>query len=286
MSLGAEAPGPLVGAALPLATSPRPRHGACGGTESRPKATLGEAAAPSVEASTPTVPATTAPPTTLAPTTTSTSTTAVPPTTSTTTTTTTSVLPDAPTVIEANGPVTYGIRDGEILFTVTHDPVVFANVEMTREPNGVLTSLGWHSYLWHVYEFVAAGEDFPGDYLQVEIHRLWPADEAIDVLWLTDYSGATRDTSTGFPVSGPPPQGGSFTLFDAVVLEGQLDRFGLHNDCRIAGDDIGAALFSFEGDTPVPLIAWVVDGDKRAFVEVPDPAAVDLGDCLPPEPRN
>ena len=259
---------------------------ACGGTATPPVITIEEETpgSPLPPSTTSTVSVATTPLTSSA---TSTSATTMPPTTW-MTTTTMSVRPDAPIVIEANGPVTYGIRNGEILFTVTHDPAVFADVEMTREPNGVLASLrpGWHSYVWHVHEFVAGTENSPGDYLQVEIHRIWPADEATDVLWLTDYSGATRDTLTGFPRTGSPLQGSTFTLFDAVVLEGQLDRFGLHNDCRIAGDDIGAALLSFESGAPVPLVAWVVDADKRAFVELPDLAAIDLGDCVSPEPRN
>lgn len=260
---------------------------ACGGTESTPKATVGGGAPPSAEASTSSVPATTAPPTTSAPTTTSTSATTVPPTTW-TTTTTVAVLPDTPILLETDGPVTNGIRDGEILFTLTHDPAMFADVDMAREPDGVLASFrpGWHSYVWHVHEFVPGNEYSPGDYLQAEIHRLWPTDEPTDVLWLTDYSGATRDILTGFPVPGSPPLSSTFTLFDALVLEGQLDRFGLHNDCRTVGDGIGAALLSFEGDVPVPLIGWSFDPEQRALVEVDDPAALDLGECVPPEPRS
>ncbi len=60
---------------------------ACGATESRPEAMVGERVPPSAEASTLSVPATTATPTTSAPTTTSTSATTMPPTTSMTTTT-------------------------------------------------------------------------------------------------------------------------------------------------------------------------------------------------------
>lgn len=193
-----------------------------------------------------------------------------------------------PVVVDTEGSVTTGLRDGETVFTVTHDPTMFADVDMAREPDGVLASYrpGWHSYVWTVHEFVAADETHGGEYLQVEIHRLWPADAPTDVLWLTDYSGATRDILTGFPVSGPPPQSGTFELLDALVLEGQLDMFGLHNDCQIVGEEIGAALLSFEGDTPVPLMGWVIDIETRTFLEVDDPATFDLGGCVPPEPKN
>jgi hypothetical protein len=163
-----------------------------------------------------------------------------------------------PLVIETTGSAAEGSRGDEVLFALTHDPDVFADVEMVREPNGVLASYrpGWHSYVWHVFEFVPGNENSPGDYLQVEIHRLWSADEPTDVLWLTDYSGASRDTLTGYPIPGTPPLGPTFVLLDALVLEGRLDLFGLHNDCQIVDDDIGAALLSFEGDEPVVLIGW------------------------------
>ncbi len=197
-------------------------------------------------------------------------------------------LAEPPIVIEVTGSIAQGTRGEEALFTLTHDPGVFDEVEMVREPNGVLASYraGWHSYVWHVFTFVEGTENSPGDYLQVEIHRLWSADEATDVLWLTDYSGASRDTLTGYPVPGSPPLGPTFTLLDALVLEGRLDLFGLHNDCQVVGDDIGAALLSFEGDTPVPLIGWIVDPETRAFVEVDDLASLSIGDCLSPESKD
>lgn len=189
----------------------------------------------------------------------------------------------APIVLERDGAVTTGVQNGETVFTVTHDPTRFANLEMTPEPNGVLTSLGWKGSVWEVHEFVPGEENSPGEYLQVEIHRLWPADQALDLLWLTDYSGTTWDTLTGFTPQEPFD---TFTLFDALLLEGQLDRFGLHADCRTPEDDIGVALLSFEDGAPVPLMAWTFDLDTMTFVELVSPQVIEPGDCMAPEPRS
>jgi hypothetical protein len=185
-------------------------------------------------------------------------------------------------VLETKGTVTTGIRSGRTLFTVTHDPAGFADVETNREPDGVLTTLGWEGSVWSVHEIVPGNEDSPGEYLQVEIHRLWPQDTATDVLWLTNYSGATEDTLTGYT----PKPSDTFTLFDALVLEGGLDRFGLHPDCRATGGDIGAALLSFEGDTPVVIMAWTIDIETMTFVVMADAGDIEVGECFDPEPRN
>ena len=184
--------------------------------------------------------------------------------------------------LETNGTVTTGIRSGRSMFTVTHDPAGFADVEMTREPDGVLTTLGWQGSVWNVDEIVPGDENSPGEYLQVEIHRLWPSDTATDVLRLTNYSGASEDTLTGYT----PKPSDTLMLFDALVLEEGLDRFGLHPDCRTTGEEIGAALLSFEGDVPVPIMAWTIDIETMTFVEMADAGGLELGDCFDPEPRN
>jgi hypothetical protein len=187
-----------------------------------------------------------------------------------------------PVVLATEGKITTGVRDDETVFTLTHDPVGFADLELTRQPGGILEDLGYKGGVWDVEEIVPGTETSPGEYVQIEIHRLWPPDEPVDVLWLTDYSGVTRDTLTGYT----PEPGDTFTLFDALVLEGELDQFGLHADCEMPDGEIGAALLYFEAEEPVPLVAWAMDRETMTLVELDDPAAIQLGDCLTPQARS
>jgi hypothetical protein len=121
---------------------------------------------------------------------------------------------------------------------------------------------------------------------QTEINHLWPPGTPLDmdVLWLTDYSGITADTLTGFT----PDPGDTFTLFDELVLEARGEgksSFGLHTDCQAGDDEIAAVLLSFEGPTPVPLIGWTVDYGSMQFAVVSDPSSIQIGNCDEPTPR-
>jgi hypothetical protein len=170
-----------------------------------------------------------------------------------------------------------GFLNGEMAFTLVHScGDCFAGTkEMTREPNGVLSAEGWRAGVWSVG---AAG--------QTEINHLWPPDSPLrmDVLWLSDYTGMTEDTLTGFT----PEPGETFTLWDEIVLETRSagrNLFGMHADCRMGDDEIGAVLLSFEGAKPLPLIGWSIDYDSMTFSQVTDPNNSEVGDCYEPAPR-
>jgi len=184
----------------------------------------------------------------------------------------------APIVLATQGSVTTGTRYGETLFTLTHDPARFADLAMTRQPNGTLVTLGWQHAVWTVQH-----SGYP-QATQLEIHRLWPTEPEIDMLWLTDYSGVTRDTLTGFT----PAPSDTFKLLDALILEGDLARFGLHADCRVELDsnEVSVALLSFANDTTVPIIAWQIDHGSQTLHPLQDPTTMILGECFTPQPRN
>ena len=180
------------------------------------------------------------------------------------------VYPDQPT--------SAAFREDELIFTLTHScGECFGNgKEMFREPNGVLSAEGWQGGVWTV-----------NNNQQTEINRLWPPDTPfnMDVLWLTDYTGITADTLTGYT----PDPGTHFTLHDELVLEprgNNIGNFGLQADCSAAGGDIAAALLSFEGPQPVPLIGWTINYQTMSFEQVDDPATLTIGDCLTAEPRS
>ena len=106
----------------------------------------------------------------------------------------------------------------------------------------------------------------------------------MDVLWLSDYTGMTEDTLTGFT----PEPGETFTLWDETVLETRsagIGLFGMHADCQIGDDEIGAVLLSFEGGKPLPLIGWSIDYDSMTFSQISDPSNIEVGDCYEPAPR-
>lgn len=179
--------------------------------------------------------------------------------------------------VNPNEPTIAALRGSELIFTLTRScgDCFAGSKEMTREPNGVLTAEGWKGGVWTV-----------GDYGQVEINRLWPPETAfnMDVLWLSDYTGMTADTLTGFT----PEPSDVFTLYDELVLEPTGDNqgnFGLHADCKVKDDQIAAALLSFEGPTPSALMAWTIDFDTLTFAPVDDPDTLSIGNCLHPEPR-
>jgi len=176
-----------------------------------------------------------------------------------------------------DSPTSLSFRNDDLLFSLSQScaDCFGASKEMTREPNGVLTAEGWRAGIWTV-----------GPAGQTEINHLWPPDTAIgtDVLWLTDYTGMTADTLTGFT----PEPGDTFTLWDQLVLEPRgagKGMFGLHADCRTGDQQIGAVLFSFEGHTAIPLIGWTIDYDSMTFVRVNDPSSIQLGNCYEPAPR-
>ncbi len=183
-------------------------------------------------------------------------------------------------VLHRDGSILRGSRLGRVLFEVERGTGAWGELTLTRQPFGTLSEIGWRGTVWQVHELAPGSERRSGRYLQVEIHRLWPEGET-DVLWLTDYSGATRDQLTGYP----PDEGHDFTLFDALTLRGALDRFGLHADCRVGGD-IAGALVSFEGESPEVLAAWAVDTDARQLVEMDDLDQVEFGHCIDPRPRG
>ena len=208
----------------------------------------GSAAASTTTVTTPSITQTT---TTMAP-----STTTMAPTTTATTTTTVPI----PVFLSTEGNVTTGQRDSETVFTLTHDATRFDDIEPIS-----LDSPGHRGAMWVTVEGVRRS---------AEIHRLWPPDEAVDVIWLTSRSETRSETLL------------DATLFDALTLEGQLDEFGLHADCRTAEGDFGVvALLFFGGDTPQPLIAWGVDREAMRFVER-EPVSTELGDCLAVAPRE
>ena len=189
-----------------------------------------------------------------------TTTTTVPPSTTTmapttTTTTTTTVL--VPVFLSKEGTITTGPSASDPVFNIPHDVTTFADLEpITRSS---LRNTGDQGYI-----FVRAD-----GLRQGEIHRLWPPGKALDVIWLTSAVGS-------------PP----FTVFDALTLEGELDQFGLHVDCRTPEGDVGAALLSFGGGTPEPLIAWGIDRETMSFVPLDVVEGVELGECLDIEPRE
>jgi len=179
------------------------------------------------------------------------------------------VYQDEPTIV--------AFRGSEMIFTLTHScgDCFATKKEMTRDPNGVLTAEGWKGGVWTV-----------GDYGQIEINRLWPPETPLnmDVLWLSDYTGVTEDTLTGFT----PEPSDTFTLYDELVLEPRGDNkgaFGLHADCKVEDDQIAAALLSFEGPTPVALMAWTIDYDSMTFTPLEDLNTLSIGNCLTPKPR-
>jgi hypothetical protein len=177
-----------------------------------------------------------------------------------------------------------GLRGEDLLFRVNfnRDGFFIGDAETTREPDGTLSSSGWEVTVWDSAEIIPGSETSPGRYRQTEIHRLWPTDSYIDVLWLTDYSGATRDTLTGYT----PDEAETFTVFDEIVLQGEdLGLFALHPNCATGDGQISAALLSFESGTPIPVIAWTIDYETMTFVELADPSTVTLGDCYTPAPR-
>lgn len=180
-----------------------------------------------------------------------------------------------------------GVRNGATLFVLTHhagSPTFGADVILAREPQGALSRNGFLGTVWHVQEVVPGEEDSPGVWKQWEIHRLWPLDHPmLDVIWLTDYSGATGDTLTGYPIE----PGDDFLLHDEITLElNQLDQVGLHGDCRVREDQIAAALVSFDGPVPKPLLVWIIDYDSATFIELSDLDGLRFGDCFKPEPRS
>jgi hypothetical protein len=104
------------------------------------------------------------------------------------------------------------------------------------------------------------------------------------VLWLTDYTGTTRDILTGFT----PDESGTFTLHDELVLETRGSgegQFALHADCQTDSDDIGAALISFEDGIPNVLIGWNIDYTTMRFTQVDDPVSIEIGGCYTPTAR-
>lgn len=176
-------------------------------------------------------------------------------------------------------------RDSDLLFTLTHSCLecLAGSLEMTREPGGVLTKLGWHSEVWQ-----SGTSDW-----QIEITRLWPPDgpfAASDILWLTDYTGITRDTLTGFD----PEPGDLFTLYDELTLTTfgeNTDNFGLHPNCsgldeENREEDITAVLVSFEDYWPKALTGWTIDHKTMTFEQVADPTTLTIGTCLEAEPRS
>lgn len=179
------------------------------------------------------------------------------------------VDPDEPTIT--------AFRNAEMIFTLTQScGDCFAGTrEMTREPNGVLSTEGWHGGVWTV-----------GPYGQLEINRLWPPDTPLnmDVLWLSDYTGMTADTLTGFT----PEPSDVFVLYDELVLEPRgtsQGSFGLHADCGVGDGEIAAALLSFEHPTPTVLMAWTIDDQSMTFTQLDDLELLTVGNCLEPEPR-
>ncbi len=171
-----------------------------------------------------------------------------------------------------------GWLDGEFAFTLTKSSGdgFASSLEMVREPGGVMTEHGWRAGVWTV-----------GRNGQTEINHLWPpeAPANVDVLWLTDYTGITEATLTGFT----PEPSDAFTVWDEIVLETRDQgegRFALHADCKTANGDIGAALLSFETGRPVPLMGWTIDYDSMTFVLVHDPSTIRVGDCYEAEPRR
>jgi hypothetical protein len=168
-------------------------------------------------------------------------------------------------------------RGDNLLFTLTQCPGrCFAqDRRLTRSPDGVLSTVGYQGSVWKVNK-----------YGQTEITHLWPSDTAfdMDVLWLTDYTGSTRDMLTGYT----PDESDTFTLHDELVLETRTDGkglFALHADCQTDGDDIGAALVSFEGEEPVVLIGWRIDYTTMRFSSVDDPSTIQIGGCYEPTAR-
>jgi hypothetical protein len=211
-------------------------------------------------------------------------------TTSTTTTTTAAESQEPPDGVEVtvlsdsvvlwdypDEPASVGYLNGELAFTLVQScGTCFAGTkQMTREPNGALTAEGWRAGVWSV-----------GATGQTEINHLWPPDSPLgmDVLWLTDYTGMTEDTLTGFT----PEPGETFTLWDEIVLETRTvgeNLFGMHAYCLTGDDQIGAVLLSFEEATPVPLIGWTVDYDSMMVSRVTDPWNIEVGDCYEPAAR-
>lgn len=173
-------------------------------------------------------------------------------------------------------PQSVGMRGSEVVFVLTHSEGEYfaGDKELLREPEGVMSAEGWQGGVWQV-----------GDYRQVEVNRLWPPDlPDTDVLWLTSYTGGTADQLTGYT----PPPGDTFDLYDELVLETRrlgVGNFGLHADCRAGEDQLAAALISFEGPKPLPLIGWIVDRQALAFVPVEDLEGLVLGGCLALQPR-
>lgn len=169
------------------------------------------------------------------------------------------------------------MRGDDLVFTLTQCPgLCFAqDRRLSRSPDGVLSTVGFQGSVWKVNQ-----------YGQTEITHLWPPDAAshMDVLWLTDYTGTTRDILTGFT----PDERDTFTLYDEVVLEtrtGGKGQFALHTDCQVNGDDISAALISFLDDKPTVLIGWNIDYTTMRFTQVDDPSSIEIGGCYTPTPR-
>lgn len=227
-----------------------------------------------------TYPATTEPPPmTTVPTAATTVTTAVATTTTRSAATTTTALS-----VEVDEVGAVGYRAGDIVFTAVRDRSPFEGLVMTRQPNGIVEEMGWQSAVWQVHEFVAGSEYSAGSYLQVELHHLWPPDMEADVIWLTDYSGVTRNTLTGFT----PTDATTFALHDALVLRGDLEQYALHPQCSGSAGDITVLLVSFERSSqPAVVAAWSIDTETMTLVPVVDASlpAIDAT-CGAPAPRS
>jgi hypothetical protein len=207
--------------------------------------------------------------------------------------TTTSTQQAAPVELLRKENQIVGVRSGETVFVVTHDPTSTVPGDdhvMVREPDGLLSELGRHGSVWYFEEVELVGEDTPGVWQPWEIHRLWPVQPNIDVAWLTDYSGTSGDSQ---PPYGKyvPETADYFTLFDQIVLESDhLNMFGFHIDCHYDGqhgpDELAAAVLSFEGAVAKVLVGWRIDYESGRFVELEDPSMVSVGHCLTPESRH
>ena len=50
--------------------------------------------------------------------------------------------------------------------------------------------------------------------------------------------------------------------------------------------DIGAALLSFETESPIPIMGWIIDYNSMTLIPVDDPNTIEVGDCYLPEARQ
>jgi hypothetical protein len=191
-----------------------------------------------------------------------------------TSTTSTTQVPGLPLILETNGATTVGVRNEEIVFTVT---VGGFTAPTTTDTNGdeLANQLGQET----TREGMVATDNLPdrilieyGENDPITIRRLWPLNETADLIWLTDYSGDDSDRWTG-----------EFRLLDTLRLEGRTDIYGLHIGCRNCDTDIGPALVSFE-DEPTIIMAWDIDPDTLRFVPVDDLTDIHLN-CTLPKPR-